>query len=340
MSPMQNPNDLYSYYPASLYQPFGTFDEHNQWGSPDTSNGILQSGPLQFHPQMYTPTGLDISRNTFDYPLPHGYPHYHPAFTPSTFPGAPSTGTSAFDMSWNPHNLSIQQQQQQQMPVIGNNNNLTSNKKSSVYDEYPSTNGDVGDMLSQHINSVNLGNNDLNVLTSKEQQQQYQTNSSNLSLSRPSKISSSSGPKSYASVVSSDMINSTNNKLTPSISNIPMRSNNERILNLSNDSLNTQNRTEYNSRYQQQQSYNNGDFPNWTNNNDRSSNTKRSSSSRIINNNQEKSDHQYNPKDFNLNPKGARFFVIKSVNNLNYKKEKEIRFFLLFSIPKMMYIVQ
>jgi len=322
MSPMQNPNDLYSYYPTSLYQPFGTFDEHNQWGgSPDTSNGIPQSGPLQFHPQIYTPTGLDISRNTFDYSLPHGYPHYHPTFTPSTFPSGPSTGTSAFDMSWNPHNLSIQQQQ---MPVIGNNNNLISNKKSSVYDEYPSTNGDVGDMLSQRMNSVNLGNNDLNVLSSKEQQ--YQTNSSNLSLSRPSKISSSSGPKSYASVVSSDMINSTSNKLTPSISNIPIRSNNERI---SNDSLNTQNRTEYNSRYQQQ-SFNNGDFPNWTNNNsDRSSNIKRTSS-RTINNNQEKPDHQYNPKDFNLNPKGARFFVIKSVNNFKNKNSNLFLFHLVF----------
>ncbi|CAF4530047.1 unnamed protein product, partial [Rotaria magnacalcarata] len=27
-----------------------------------------------------------------------------------------------------------------------------------------------------------------------------------------------------------------------------------------------------------------------------------------------KRNHQYNPKDFNLNPKGARFFVIKSVS--------------------------
>jgi len=315
MSPMQNPNDLYSYYPASLYPPFGTFDEHNQWGSIDTSTGVPPPGSLQYHPQMYTPTGLDLSRNAFDYPPPHAYPHYHPGFTPSTFSGAPSTGTSAFDMSWNPHNLSIQQQQ---MPLIGNN--LTSNKKSSVYDEYPSTSGGVGDMLAQHMNSVNLGNNDttnhtknLNLLSSKEQQH-YQSNSSNLSLSRPSQISSSSGPKSYASVVSSDTINSTNNKSTPSISNLTIRSTNERT---SNDSLNTRNSTTgYNSRYQQQSS-GNGDFLNWTNNNsDRSPNPKRSSSSRTINSNQENPDHQYNPKDFNLNPKGARFFVIKSVNNL------------------------
>jgi hypothetical protein len=282
MSPMQNPNDLYSYYPTSLYQPFGTFDEHNQWGSTD---------PLQFHPQMYTPTGLDISRNTFDYPPPtHPYPpQYHPGFTPST-------GTSPFDMSWNPHNHSIQQQ----IPLIGSNNN--NNNKSSIYDEYPSTNGGVGDMLAQHINSVNLGNNDttnnLNILSSKDQQQ-YQINSTNPSLSR------SSGPKSYASVVSSDTINSTNsNKSIPSNSNLTIRSTNE------------QNPRGYNSRYQQQQQQQQQQsFPNWTNNNnnsDRSSNTKRSS---------ETPDHQYNPKDFNLNPKGARFFVIKSVSTFFEKKK-------------------
>ncbi len=63
MSPMHNPNDLYSYYPTSLYQPFGTFDEHNQWGSTDLPP---PPGPLQYHPQMYTPTGLDMSHNLFD----------------------------------------------------------------------------------------------------------------------------------------------------------------------------------------------------------------------------------------------------------------------------------
>ncbi|CAF0887737.1 unnamed protein product [Rotaria sordida] len=441
IQPMQNPNDLYSYYPPSLYQPFGTFDDHSQWGSADTSGNVPpQPGPMQFHPQLYTPSPLEIPRNPFDYPQPHhAYTHYHPGFTPSTFPGPPSTGTSAFDMSWNPHNISMQQMQvaaQQQMTPIGGG--LTSNKKTSVYDEYPASG--VGDMLAQHMNAVDLGsstNNDdthnydngtndstqnINVLSSKEQQQHYQTNSSNLSLSsRSSQVpssSTSSGPKSYASVVSSDTINTNNNKSIPSVPNIPSRSTvqsstNERInttSNFSNDSTNSRTNTNirgnnnnnmtnnysqqtrngtggYNSRNQQQQSSASGGFLNWTNNSlpsnsrgnntnnnntssnyynsgssnyyDRSSysqqqqqtstssnnnNNKRSnlnyqqnySSSRTTNNmingsdatspigqqpisaaNQEildalKRNHQYNPKDFNLNPKGARFFVIKS----------------------------
>ncbi|CAF1040465.1 unnamed protein product [Rotaria sp. Silwood1] len=441
--PMQNPNDLYSYYPPSLYQPFGPFDDHNQWGSADTSGNVPPPppGPMQFHPQLYTPSPLDIPRSPFEYPPPHhAYPHYHPGFTPSTFPGPPSTGTSAFDMSWNPHNLSMQQMQvaaQQQMTPIGGG--PASNKKTTVYDEYPATG--VGDMLAQHMNAVDLGNNttnddthnydngtndntqNMNVLSSKEQQQQqhYQTNSSNLSLSsRPSQVpssSTSSGPKSYASVVSSDTINNTNNnKSTPSVPNMSIRSTvqsstNERMnttSNFSNDSNNSRSNTNmrgnnnttnnysqqtrngtggYNSRnqqqQQQQQSPASGNFLTWTNSslpsNSRGSNTssnyynsgssnyyerssfsqqqqqqqqqtsassnnKRSnlnyqqnySSSRTTNNmsngsgatstigqqslsaaNQEtldalKRNHQYNPKDFNLNPKGARFFVIKS----------------------------
>jgi hypothetical protein len=344
--PMQNPSDLYSYYPPSLYQPFGTFDEHNQWGSTDTSAGVPQPGPLQFHPSIYTPSGLDIPRSPFDYPPPHAYPHYHPGFTPSTFSGAPSTGTSPFDMSWNSHNLSIQQQ----MPPIGGGSSSVgapSNKKPSIYGEYPSTTGGVSDMLSQHMNSVNLDSNNygngihdhtqnISVLSSKEHPN-YQSNSSNLSLSRPSQTS---GPKSYASVVSSDTINSTNNKLTPSISNLTIRSTNERTSNPSNDSLNLRSNaqqsrnstTGYNSRYQQQQSQSsgNGSFLNWTNNNSNrsSDNTKRQNSS--INSNQDTSKHhqQYNPKDFNLNQKGARFFVIKSVRNPSI----EYLHFLFFSI--------
>ncbi|CAF1417073.1 unnamed protein product [Adineta steineri] len=451
LPPIQNPNEMYSYYPPSLYQPFGQFEEHNQWGTGDTSGNVPPPPPgtMQFHPQMYTPSPLDIPRSPFDYPPPpHAYPHYHPAFTPSTFPGPPSTGTSAFDMSWNPHNLSMQQMQvaaQQQMTPIGGG--PASNKKPSVYDEYPS--GGVGDMLAQHMNAVDLGNSannddthnydngtndstqNVNMSSSKDQQH-YQTNSSNLSLSsRPSQApssSASSGPKSYASVVSSDTINTNSNKSTPSVPHIPVRSTvqssaNERnnpTSNFSNDSNNSRMNTNvrgnnhnntnnysqqtrngtsgYNNsrnqqqqqQQQQQQSSTSGGFLNWTNNNlssnsrgggggnnnnnnntssnyynsgssnyyDRSSysqqqtssysnnnnNNKRQnsnyqqnySSSRTTNNmsngnptasavgqqpisaaNQEvldalKKNHQYNPKDFNLNPKGARFFVIKS----------------------------
>jgi hypothetical protein len=336
---MQNPTDLYSYYPPSLYQPFGTFDDHSQWGSTDTSGNVPQPGPIQYHPQMYTPSPLDIPRSPFDYPPPppHAYPHYHPGYTPSTFPGPPSTGTSAFDMSWNPHNLSMQQMQvaaQQQMPPIGVG--PTSNKKPSVYDEYPP--GGVGDMLAQHMNSVDLGNNtnnddtrnydngtndnsqNVNALSSKEHhhhqqhQQHYQTNSSNLSLSsRPSQAPSSGGPKSYASVVSSDIINTNINKSTPFVPNIPVRStlqsstterNNNTTSNFSNDSTNSRSNTNtrgnnnnntnnysqqtrngtsgYNSRnQQQQQSSASGGFLNWTNSslpsNSRGNNTNTSS---------------------------------------------------------------
>ncbi|CAF3340353.1 unnamed protein product [Rotaria socialis] len=347
ISPMQNPNDLYSYYPPSLYQPFGTFDEHNQWTSTDTSAGISAAappGPLQYHPQMYPTSGLDMSHNPFDYPPVHAYPHYHPGFTPSTFPGAPATGTAAFDMPWKSHNLSMQvgvQQQQQIQPIGGQ----ISNKKPSVYDEYPSTSGDVGDMLTQHMNSINLSDNNnrmrnydngrndhiqnFSVLSSKEQQN-YQTSSSNHSVARPS---SSSGPKSYASVVSSDNINLPSNKSTASISNTTIHSTNERTSNISNDTSHTRSNTQqyrnnttgYNPRHQQQQSSgNNGNFLNWTNNNsDHSSNNNNNnakrqnySSSRTVNSNSESLEtsktNQYNPKDFNLNPKGARFFVIKS----------------------------
>ncbi|CAF1318517.1 unnamed protein product, partial [Adineta ricciae] len=323
MPPIQNHNDMYSYYPPSLYQPFAPFDEHSQWGTTDTSGNVPPPpppGPMQYHPQMYTPSPLDIPRSPFDYPPPpHAYPHYHPGFTPSTFPGPPAAATSAFDMSWTPHNLPMQQMQiaQQQMTPIGGG--PTSNKKPSVYDEYPP--GGAGDMLAQQMNSVDLGgtnNNDdthsydngtndnaqnVNVLSSKDQQQQhYQSNSSNLSLStRPSQAPSSNGPKSYASVVSSDTINLNSNKSTASVPNMSVRPNlqsstterNNAVSNYSNDSMNlrsnanlrgnhnnnntnnyfqqTRNGTSgYNSRnqqQQQQQSSGNGGFSNWTNNN-------------------------------------------------------------------------
>jgi hypothetical protein len=380
IAPMQNPSDLYSYYSPSLYQPFGQFDDHNQWGSTDTSVGVppQHPGSLQYHPQMYTPSPHDIPRSPFDYPPPHAYPHYHPAFPPSTYAGPPSTGTSAFDMSWNSHNLSMQQQMQvvaqQQMTPIGAG--PISNKKPSAYDGYPSAG--VGDMLAQHMNSVDLGNTDtnnydngthdniqnVNVLSPRQQQQQqqqqqhYQSNSSHLSLSRPSQTPASSGPKSYASVVSADTINPASNKSTPSISNLTVRSAeyNNSLSNFSNDTYNSRSNTQqqqsrngttgYNSRNQS----NTEGFLNWRNNNsssnsrdnqnssnysDRSSNKRQNyplsrtinnsmngsnSASAMEGNNQEvfetrKRNHQYNPKDFNLNPKGARFFVIKSVSN-------------------------
>lgn len=445
MAPMQNPNDVYSYYPPNMYHSFGGFDDPNQWGSADTTGNVPPPppGPMQFHPQLYTPSPLDIPRSPFDYPPHPAYSPYHPGFTPSSFPAPPSTGASGFDMSWNPHSLPLQQihvPTQQQMAPIGGG--PTSNKKMSAYDEYPVSGVGVGDMLASHMNAVDLGSNptnedthnydngindntpNVNVLSSKEQQQHYPTNSSNLSLSsRPSQVppsSASSGPKSYASVVSADTINTNNNKSTQPIPNVPVRSTvqqpstndrNNTTTNFSNDSNNSRSNTNmrgnntnmnnysqhnrngsggYNSRnQQQQQSSGTGNFLNWTNsslpsnsrgnntNNNTSSNyynsgslnyyerssypqqqtpssshnnnnnaNKRSnthyqqnySSSRTTNNmsngsgataaigqqpssanNQEileglKRNHQYNPKDFNLNPKGARFFVIKSVS--------------------------
>ena len=336
MSPIQNPNDLYSYYPPNLYQQFGPYDEQNQWGSTDALSGIPSHAPLPYHPSLYTSSGHDIPGNLFEYGPPQAYPHYLPPFTPSTFPGTLST---TFDMPWNSHNqLSI------------GSNSSTLNKKPSVYDEYPSTNVGISDMLVQHINSIDLSSNNthsydnnsnehtqnMNMLSSKEQEH-YQTNSNNLSLPC---TTSSSNSKSYALVVSSD---STNAKSTRSISNFNIQSTNECSSNISNDLH--QNKPGYNHSYQQQQTFHNRNFLHWTNQNpDRSSNTNiQHSSSRILNSNSDipdilKGNHQYNPKDFNLNPKGARFFVIKSVSQriffLIYKKT------FLFSILKMMYIVQ
>lgn len=455
--PMQNPNDIYPYFPASLYQPFGTFDDHNQWGSADTSGNVPPpQAPIPFHPQMYTPSPLEIPRSPFDYPPhpPHAYPHYHHGFNPSTYAGPPSTAASVFDMSWNPHSLSMQQMQvaaSQQMTPIGGG--LASNKKPSVYDDYPAAG--VGDMLAQHMNSVDLGggatnddahhydngNNDnsanVNALSSKEQQQQqqqqhYQSNPNNLSLSsrssQPPQTSSSNGPKSYASVVSSDMINPNSNKPTSSAPNNSLRSNVQSSANERNDnatpnfpsdsnnsranpnfrgannnnnqnyySQQTRNGTGgYNSRnqQQQQQSSASGGFQNWPNNNlpgnargnnnnssttyynsgssnyyDRSSynqqqgtptNNKRQNSnyqqnysSRTANNLSNgnasapasghrpasstslelletlKRNHQYNPPDFNFSPKGARFFVIKSVRTTFFTSLQSFPTFLL-----------
>lgn len=233
ISPMGNPPDLYSYYPTNLYQPFGTFDEQNQWGSTENS-----PTPLQYHPSMYPPTGLDITRNLFDYP-PSAYSSYHLGYTPPMG-----------DISWN------SQQQQQTVPMIGN-------KKLSMYDEY-SSNTTANDLLAQHMSTMNLGNHDSNPLPGFVINQTH-----------------SSAPKSYASVVSSDTINSNHLKTTPiirSTSNVSFTSPTQ-------------------SRYNRDRSSSNGTLLNWTTN--------------------KTPEHQYNPKDFNLNPKGARFFVIKSVSRRN-----------------------
>ena len=247
MSAMQNPPDHYSYYAPSLYPTFGPFDDHSQWGAADTSGTVLP-GTMPFHPQMYTPSPLDLSRSQFEYPpQPHAYSHYHSGFAQSNFAGPPSTGTSGFDIPWNLHNLAMQPMQiapQQQMTPIGGG--LTLNKKPSVYDEYPSAS--VGDMLAQHMNSVDLGGGPTNeeshaydngandpghMLSSREQQQHqhhqhhYQSSNNNLSLSsRQSQAPppSSNGPKSYASVVSADTLSANSNKSTPSVSNVPVRS--------------------------------------------------------------------------------------------------------------------
>ena len=253
MSPMTNPTDLYSYYPTNLYQPFGTFDEQTQWGSTENS-----STPLQYHPSMYPPSGLDLTRNPFDYP-PSTYSSYHLGYTPPQG-----------EIPWNLHQ---QQQPPAAMSMIGN-------KKSSMYDEYSSNTNNyhapmaVNDYLAQQLSSMNLANNDAHPLPGFSSH-----------LTRPS------GPKSYASVVSSDTINSTSNKSSPTIRS---------TTNLSNDSFSNQ-QSRYNRDRPQPSSSStssNGSLLNWSTT---TASTKTSS------------EHQYNPKDFNFNPKGARFFVIKSV---------------------------
>ena len=338
ISSIQNPNDLYSYYPPNLYQQFGPYDEQNQWGSTDASTGIPSHTPLPYHPSLYTSSGLDIPANPFDYGPPQAYPHYLPPFTPSTFPGAPTTAANTFDMSWNSHNQ-----------LSFGSNSSTLNRKPSVYDEYPSTNVGVSDMLAQHINSIDLSSNDthnydnnsnehtqkMNMLSSNEQEHYQTTNSNNLSLPR---TSSSSNPKSYALVVSSD---NKNVKSTQSVSNFNIHSTNEHSSNISNDLH--QNRSGYNHSHQQQQTFYNRNFLHWTNqNSDYSANTNiqrqnNSTLSRTLNSNSEipdvlKRNHQYNPKDFNLNPKGARFFVIKSVSKKSF-------FFLLIYKNKQRRII-
>lgn len=277
---MQNLNDLYSYYPTNLYQPFGAFDEHNQWGSTDTPTSFPPSGPLQFHPSMYPPSGLDLSRNLFDYPPPpppHAYPSYHLGYTPP-----------AGDMSWNSHNLS----HQQQMPLIGS-------KKPSAYDEYPSSHSGVSDMLAQRMSGVNLGNNDSNNLPTfaSKEQQAYPSNNTSLSSARPS------GPKSYASVVSSDTINSASNKNMPGIRSTSHPS---------ADSFTSQ--SSRHTRYQPQSSPSNGGLLNWTNQTSENAKPSRTNFAPPSD-----SEHQYNPKDFNFSPKGARFFVIKSVSQIPFE---------------------
>ena len=460
MQPMQNPTDMYSYYPPSVYPQFNAFDEHTQWATADTPGNVPPPGPMPFH-QMYTPSPLDIPRTPFEYPpAPHAYPHYLPSYTPSSFPPPPTAGASAFDMSWNHHSLSMQPMQvaapQPQMTPIGGG--LPSTKRPPAYDEYP-TSG-VGDMLAQHMNSIDLGGNAANddthhhydngtndpttMLAGKEQQQQqqqqqqqYQSTSSNLSLSstRPSQAppaSSSNGPKSYASVVSADTLNSSSNKSTPSVSNVPVRSaiqssNNEHNPTPSNYSADSNNNPRsnanfrgnnhphsmnnynqqsrngsagYNPRYhQQQQPSGGGNYPSWNNNNSptnaRSANnhhnapttyynsgqsnyyerqsysqhqpmsspnnnanrransnyqqnyppsrTNTNKSNNLSNGNSSNSasaqqassatnqdtlealkrNHQYNPDGFSVNPKGARFFVIKSVTI--HERESEMK---------------
>jgi len=141
---------------------------------------------------------------------------------------------------------------QSPLPVVSNQ------KKSTIGDR-------CDNLLAQQMNSIHLNNsNDL-------------------------PITSPSGPKSYASVVSSETTTTTTTKK----SNVPMRI----MLN------------EFNSPQQ--------------------TTTK-------------KIDQPYNPKDFNLNPRGARFFVIKSVRTekFSFSKNNTLDFVFLFSILKMMYIVR
>ena len=396
---MQNPSDLYSFYPPSLYQPFGTYDEHSQWSVPDSSgSGGAPPGPSQFHPQMYTPSALDMPRNPFDYQsMPHAYTQFHPGYNASSFSGPATTAASSFEMPWNPHALSIQQQMQvaaqQQMTPIGGG--LPSNKKPSAYDEYRSTGGGVSNMLAQHISGLDLDphqkneymhhyNNDLQdrsqhagVFSFKEQQQQtYQSHMNNHApLPQQSQVSSSTGPKSYASVVLSDTAYMNSNKPIPSMSNSSARSQgpmsgNDRSTaesNFGHDSFNSRSHQQpsgpsaagYNLRHQQQSYGNEVQFPssnnsgqsntrhqqppsNNHNNNTTNSRRQPTSSPRIQNNasnsastTSEKShealanlkhSQQYNPKDFNLSPKGARFFVIKSVSNARRP---------LFTIPSL-----
>nr|ACI90367.1 YTH domain family member 1-like protein [Philodina roseola] len=252
LNQMQTPNDLYSYYPSNVYHPFGSFDEHNQWGSPELSGS--------FPPTIYPPT-------TFDYPsaaAAASYPHFHLGFGPSNFTNSSPTANSTIEMPWNHQNLSIQS------PIAPNNKTSAINV----------------DRLAQQINSINL--------TNETRFHQYDPNSYGNSSQNVTPM-----PKSYALVVSSDPTTKTNSKnssnfhsdsfLFPSATataTVPSTSSNyhensptaNHLTRAMNTNVRRENRP--------------------TTNCDFVENLKRQ--------------HQYNPKDFNLNPKGARFFVIKS----------------------------
>ena len=289
LNQMQTPNDLYSYYPSNLYQPFGSFDEHNQWGSPELSGS--------FPPTIYPAT-------TFDYPAAAAaaaaptYPHYHLGFGPSGFASSSPTGNSALDMPWNHPNLSPQSHIQL-API---QSPMAANKKSSIYDQYASNNASMPvDRLAQQMNSINLNN--------ETRFHQYDPNSyGNSSASQPAV------PKSYALVVSSDPTPKTNPK--PSL--------NDRSTSFHSDSF----------LFPSQQQQTSSSIPTartsaaaaatanpTVNHSTRAmnNNIRRENRSATTNNNNSefvenlKRQHQYNPKDFSLNPRGARFFVIKSV---------------------------
>lgn len=270
LNQMQTPNDLYSYYPSNIYQPFGSFDEHNQWGSPELSTS--------FPPAIYPTT-------SFDYPTaaaaaPTTYSHYHLGFGPSTFSSSSPTGTSTIDMPWNHPNLSSQSHLQL-API---QSPMSANKK-------PSMNVD---RLAQQINSINLNND--------SRFHQYDPNSYGNSSQNATTV-----PKSYALVVSSDPTTKMNSKA--SSMNFPTDS-----FLFPSESTATTSRTgaSANTNYHQ----NNPTVNQLTramNNNIRRENRSSTTNCDFVEN--LKRQHQYNPKDFNLNPKGARFFVIKSVKN-------------------------
>lgn len=426
---MHNAADMYSYYPQNLYTSFNVFDDQTQWTSVETPANV-QPGQVPFHPSMYTPSPIDISRGGFEYPpAPHHYPHFHHPFQHSPFAPPPTTGASGFDIPWNHQNVSMAPMTvAPQPPMAPIGVGLPASKKPSTFDEHSASGG--SDKLAQQFqssvnigatsnhdeaNSFDNGNHDNSAMSSsKEQQQCYQsaTNHMGFASHASALIVSSNGPKSYASVVGTDMMNPNSNKSIPSVSNLPVRSmptgpSHEHLTadgNFSNDSNNVRsnlnnrtannfnntnnyaqnNRTAssgYNPRDSKQSNPSNPNAVNWSNQspltNTRGSNQNNNSTSTYYNRqaysqqqnpsmsthylnnrrnnsyhqnthsssrgahsgsngsassagdsqqpmtaaNEEvldklKQNHQYNPAEFNLNPKGARFFVIKSVSCL------------------------
>ena len=314
-------------YHPSLYTPSPPFDiSHNVFDYSSAPNPYSHYHPMGFnHASNFSGPGSSTAVTNFDmFWSPHNLSHQH------------------------------QQQQQQQpipmgpiqtsVPSTASLNSMAHDKQTS-YDPYlSSTSSRLPDILAQRMNLMQLANTPI----SQDVYQQYhqtpnetgsnvgnfsQNQASFTSLSNNVSSSSSNYQKSYALVVSSDS-NTRNSMKQTSINPNHSNSNLNRLSN--NGNLSQQQASGYQKNFHaEQNSFSaSSDYHNSNptvklsersmNNNDganrRQISGRHKSATKGENPNQDAlgnlvQQHQYNPKQFNLNPKGARFFVIKSVSS-------------------------